>query len=141
MILEKPFGRDLASARELNVILHEHYPENAVFRIDQMLQPAQLRTGGAAPTGIVFELIDGDGGFLAVHGSTDGVPEQSLSGMSAEQPIEAGGQRWHLVAFPTAEYMRSLQTRQPQLLGSIATASSLSSGNDRANASSAATPG
>jgi len=93
----------------------------AVFRIDQMLQPAQLGTGGAAPTGIVFELIDGDGGFLAVHGSTDGVPEQSLSGMSAEQPIEAGGQRWHLVTFPTAEYMRSLQTRQPQLLGSIAT--------------------
>ena len=93
----------------------------AVFRLDQMLQPAQLGTGGAAPTRIVFELIDGDGGFLAVHGSTDGVPEQSLSGMSAEQPIEAGGQRWHLVAFPTAEYMRSLQTRQPQLLGSIAT--------------------
>ena len=40
--------------------------------------------------------------------------------MSAEQPIEAGGQRWHLVAFPTAEYMQSLQTRQPLLLGATA---------------------
>ncbi len=93
----------------------------AVFRLDQMLKPAQLGTGGAALTSIVFELIDGDGGFLAVHGSTDATPEQSLSGMSAEQKIEAGGQRWHLVAFPTAEYMKSLQTRQPLLLSSIAT--------------------
>jgi PAS domain S-box-containing protein len=93
----------------------------AVFHLDQLLRPAQLGTGGVALTSIVFELIDGDGGFLAVHGSTDGIPEQSLSGMSAEQTIEAGGQRWHLVAFPTAEYMESLQTRQPPLLGAIAT--------------------
>ncbi len=92
----------------------------AVFRLDQFLQPAQLGPGGAVLTSIVFELIDGDGGFWAVRGSTDGVPVQPLSGMSAEQPIEAGGQRWHLVAFPTADYMQSLQTRQPILLGVIA---------------------
>jgi PAS domain S-box-containing protein len=92
----------------------------AVFRLDRLLQPAQLGPGGAARSSIVFELIDGDGGFWAVRGSTDGIPEQRLSGMSAEQPIEAGGQRWHLVAFPTADYMRSLQTRQPLLLGVIA---------------------
>jgi PAS domain S-box-containing protein len=92
----------------------------AVFRLDQLLQPVQLGPGGAALTSIVFELIDGDGGFWAVRGSTDGMPEQPLSGMSAEQPIEAGGQRWHLVAFPTVEYMKSLQTRQPLLLGVIA---------------------
>jgi len=89
----------------------------AVFRIDQLLEPAQLGPGGAALNSIVFELIDGDGGFGAVRGSTDDLPEQPLSGMSAEQPIEVGGQRWHLVAFPTAEYMQSLQTRQPLLLG------------------------
>jgi PAS domain S-box-containing protein len=92
----------------------------AVFRIDQLLEPAQLGPGGVALTGIVFELIDGDGGFWAVRGSTDGLPEQPFSGMSAEQPIEAGGQRWHLVAFPSAEYMKSLQTRQPLLLGATA---------------------
>ena len=92
----------------------------AVFRLGQLLQPAQFGPGGAALSSIVFELIDGDGGFWAVHGSTDGISEQPLSGMSAEQPIEAGGQRWHLVALPTAEYMQSLKTRQPLLLGVIA---------------------
>ena len=92
----------------------------AIFSIDQLLEPAQLGPGGVALTGIVFELIDGDGGFWAVRGSTDGLPEQPFSGMSAEQPIEAGGQRWHLAAFPTADYMHSLQTRQPLLLGVIA---------------------
>jgi glucose-6-phosphate 1-dehydrogenase len=37
VVLEKPFGRDLASARELNRILHEYFPESAIFRIDHYL--------------------------------------------------------------------------------------------------------
>jgi glucose-6-phosphate 1-dehydrogenase len=37
VIVEKPFGRDLASARELNEVLHEHFPEAAIFRIDHYL--------------------------------------------------------------------------------------------------------
>jgi glucose-6-phosphate 1-dehydrogenase len=37
VIVEKPFGRDLASARELNRVLHEHFPESAIFRIDHYL--------------------------------------------------------------------------------------------------------
>jgi glucose-6-phosphate 1-dehydrogenase len=37
VVLEKPFGRDLASARELNQILHAHFPEEALFRIDHYL--------------------------------------------------------------------------------------------------------
>lgn len=37
IIVEKPFGFDLASARELNDLLHEHFPEEAVFRIDHYL--------------------------------------------------------------------------------------------------------
>src|SRR4051812_2866621 len=37
VIIEKPFGRDLASARELNRVLHEHFPERAIFRIDHYL--------------------------------------------------------------------------------------------------------
>jgi glucose-6-phosphate 1-dehydrogenase len=36
-VLEKPFGRDLASARELNRILHEVFREEAIFRIDHYL--------------------------------------------------------------------------------------------------------
>jgi glucose-6-phosphate 1-dehydrogenase len=37
VILEKPFGRDLASARELNQILLESFDETAIFRIDHYL--------------------------------------------------------------------------------------------------------
>jgi glucose-6-phosphate 1-dehydrogenase len=35
--LEKPFGRDLASARALNQTLHRVFPESSVFRIDHYL--------------------------------------------------------------------------------------------------------
>lgn len=37
VIVEKPFGRDLASARALNDTLHEVFPEDAIFRIDHYL--------------------------------------------------------------------------------------------------------
>jgi glucose-6-phosphate 1-dehydrogenase len=37
VIIEKPFGRDLASARVLNQILLERFEENAIFRIDHYL--------------------------------------------------------------------------------------------------------
>jgi glucose-6-phosphate 1-dehydrogenase len=37
VVLEKPFGRDLASARELNAALHRVFDEAAVFRIDHYL--------------------------------------------------------------------------------------------------------
>lgn len=37
VVVEKPFGRDLASAQALNRTLHEVFPESAVFRIDHYL--------------------------------------------------------------------------------------------------------
>ncbi len=37
VIVEKPFGRDLQSAQELNQILHSVFPEDAIFRIDHYL--------------------------------------------------------------------------------------------------------
>jgi glucose-6-phosphate 1-dehydrogenase len=37
VVVEKPFGRDLASAQELNRTLHAVFPESAVFRIDHYL--------------------------------------------------------------------------------------------------------
>ena len=37
VVVEKPFGRDLASARKLNEILHKAFPESEVFRIDHFL--------------------------------------------------------------------------------------------------------
>jgi glucose-6-phosphate 1-dehydrogenase len=37
MILEKPFGQDLASARHLNKVLLRNFDEKDVFRIDHYL--------------------------------------------------------------------------------------------------------
>jgi glucose-6-phosphate 1-dehydrogenase len=43
VVVEKPFGRDLASALALNATLHQFFPESAVFRIDHYLgkEPVQ----------------------------------------------------------------------------------------------------
>jgi glucose-6-phosphate 1-dehydrogenase len=43
VLVEKPFGRDLRSALELNNTLRKHYPEEAIFRIDHFLgkEPVQ----------------------------------------------------------------------------------------------------
>jgi glucose-6-phosphate 1-dehydrogenase len=37
LIIEKPFGHDLQSARDLNAEIQEHFAENEVFRIDHYL--------------------------------------------------------------------------------------------------------
>ena len=37
VVVEKPFGRDVASSRALNAILHKAFPESDVFRIDHYL--------------------------------------------------------------------------------------------------------
>ena len=43
IVVEKPFGRDLASAQELSATLHKFFPEEAIFRIDHYLgkEPVQ----------------------------------------------------------------------------------------------------
>ena len=43
VVVEKPFGRDLVSARGLNRTLHRFFPEPAIFRIDHFLgkEPVQ----------------------------------------------------------------------------------------------------
>jgi glucose-6-phosphate 1-dehydrogenase len=37
VVVEKPFGRDLKSAQELNRILHEHFEESRIYRIDHYI--------------------------------------------------------------------------------------------------------
>ncbi|MBL4917325.1 glucose-6-phosphate dehydrogenase [Szabonella alba] len=37
IVVEKPFGRDLASARELNAVLARHFAEGQIYRIDHYL--------------------------------------------------------------------------------------------------------
>jgi glucose-6-phosphate 1-dehydrogenase len=43
VVLEKPFGRDLASAIALDRVIHQFFPESAIFRIDHYLgkEPVQ----------------------------------------------------------------------------------------------------
>lgn len=43
LVVEKPFGHDLASARDLNVRLHRCFPEERIFRVDHYLgkEPVQ----------------------------------------------------------------------------------------------------
>jgi glucose-6-phosphate 1-dehydrogenase len=43
VVLEKPFGRDLHSALELDAVLHRHFDESSIFRIDHYLgkEPVQ----------------------------------------------------------------------------------------------------
>ncbi len=43
MIVEKPFGHDLASAQELNKILLSAFPESSIFRIDHYLAKGPVR--------------------------------------------------------------------------------------------------
>src|SRR5262249_8833485 len=46
VVIEKPFGHDLASAQALNRTLHAYFPESAIFRIDHYLgkEPVQNLT-------------------------------------------------------------------------------------------------
>ncbi len=37
VMVEKPFGTDLASSMQLNDTMHEHFPEEAIFRVDDWL--------------------------------------------------------------------------------------------------------
>jgi glucose-6-phosphate 1-dehydrogenase len=43
VIVEKPFGHDLASAQELNRVLHRYFTEDAIFRIDHYLEKRPVR--------------------------------------------------------------------------------------------------
>jgi glucose-6-phosphate 1-dehydrogenase len=44
LIVEKPFGRDLSSAIELNETIHEHFDEESVFRIDHFIGKESMRS-------------------------------------------------------------------------------------------------
>src|SRR5215470_3750471 len=37
VMVEKPFGTDLASSRKLNDTMHQYFPEEAIFRVDDWL--------------------------------------------------------------------------------------------------------
>src|SRR6202050_3073442 len=44
IMVEKPFGTDLASSRQLNDTMHKFFPENAIFRVDDWLAFDRVET-------------------------------------------------------------------------------------------------
>jgi glucose-6-phosphate 1-dehydrogenase len=43
LVVEKPFGRDLESAMDLDRVIHDHFKEHQVFRIDHYLAKATVQ--------------------------------------------------------------------------------------------------
>jgi glucose-6-phosphate 1-dehydrogenase len=43
LVIEKPFGRDLGSAGELNALVHRHFDERQIYRIDHYLGKETVR--------------------------------------------------------------------------------------------------
>jgi glucose-6-phosphate 1-dehydrogenase len=108
VVVEKPFGRDLASAQELNATLHKHLDESQIFRIDHflgkepvqnlmvfrfansMLEPIWNRNHVASVTITMAEAfgIEGRGAFYDEVGAIRDVVQNHLLQMVALMAME-----------------------------------------------------
>ena len=58
IVVEKPFGTDLASAQALNALIHEDFPENRVFRVDHFLMKQTVQNVlGVRFANRIFEML------------------------------------------------------------------------------------
>jgi glucose-6-phosphate 1-dehydrogenase len=59
IMVEKPFGTDLASSQQLNDTMHQYFPEEAIFRVDDWLafEPVENVLFGRFANGVVEPLL------------------------------------------------------------------------------------
>ncbi len=108
VVVEKPFGRDLATAKELNATLHKHLDEAQIFRIDHflgkepvqnlmvyrfansMLEPVWNRNHVASVSILMSEAfgVDGRGAFYDEVGAIRDVVQNHLLQMVALMAME-----------------------------------------------------
>ena len=60
VMVEKPFGADLASSRQLNETMHQYFPEEAIFRVDDWLafEPVENILFGRFANGVIEPLLN-----------------------------------------------------------------------------------
>jgi glucose-6-phosphate 1-dehydrogenase len=60
IMVEKPFGTDLASSQQLNDTMHQYFPEEAIFRVDDWLafEPVENVLFGRFANGVVEPLLN-----------------------------------------------------------------------------------